>query len=153
MDIALPLWCTACGGKRIETYPDWLVRGCEREQLHTGTYAKEIALIMRMLPATSLQPRLHYAASEMAGRGLGWLDGTRLDLGDRGCPVIRFGRGERRGLLPTGPSRRPGLVTVALAAMHAADPDRQSLRELRQAIADRIENDIALLDRLDGRRA
>src|SRR3954466_12934319 len=33
-------------------------------------------------------------------------------------PLLRPTMIERRGLLPTGPSRRPGPVTVALAAMH-----------------------------------
>ena len=26
-DIALRLWCLACGGKRVEMHPDWLGRG------------------------------------------------------------------------------------------------------------------------------
>jgi hypothetical protein len=46
--------------------------------------------------------------------------------------------------------KQPGPVTIALAAMQAADPDRQRIRELRRRIADRIEADIALLDALDG---
>ena len=53
-------------------------------------------------------------------------------------------------LLGCGSCRQPGPVTVALAAMHAADPDRQRILRLRRAIADRIEADIALLDALDG---
>ncbi|MGH1590432.1 hypothetical protein ACRBEV_21470 [Methylobacterium phyllosphaerae] len=55
-------------------------------------------------------------------------------------------------LLGTGLGRQSGPVTVALAAMRAADPDldRQRLRDLHRRIADRIEADIALLDALNG---
>ena len=63
--------------------------------------------------------------------------------------LLRPASSDRWGLLPAGSERRPGPVTIALKAMHAADPDRQRLTELRQAIADRIEADAALLDRLD----
>ena len=65
-------------------------------------------------------------------------------------PLLRPTSSDRWGLLLTGSARRPGPVTIALKAMHAADPDRQRLAELRQAIADRIEADLALLDQLDG---
>ena len=53
-------------------------------------------------------------------------------------------------LLPAGLGRQPGPVTIALAAMRAADPDHHHVRELRRRIADRIEADIALLDELAG---
>ena len=53
-------------------------------------------------------------------------------------------------LLGQGLGRQPGPVTIAIAAMQAADPDRQRIRELRRRIADRIEADLALLDALDG---
>lgn len=56
-------------------------------------------------------------------------------------------RGGERPLLP---SAQRGPVTIALAAMQAADPDRQRIRDLRRRIAQRIEADIALLDALDG---
>ena len=64
-------------------------------------------------------------------------------------PVLRPTCSDSWGLLPTESARRPGPVTIALQAMHAADPDRQRLVELRRAIADRIEADIVLLDRLE----
>ncbi len=48
------------------------------------------------------------------------------------------------------PSAKRGPVSFALAAMHAADPDRERIRDLRRRIAERIEADIALLDALDG---
>ena len=64
-------------------------------------------------------------------------------------PLLRPAPSDRWGLLPTASKHRPGPVTVALRAMHAADPDRQRLDELRRAIADRIEADIGLLDRLE----
>ncbi|MCJ2012765.1 hypothetical protein [Methylobacterium sp. J-076] len=59
----------------------------------------------------------------------------------------------RGGERPRLPSAQRGPVTIALAAMHAADPDleRQHLRELRREIAERIEADIALLDALNER--
>ena len=53
-------------------------------------------------------------------------------------------------LLGRGSGRQPGPVTIALAAMRAADPDRRHVRELRRRIAERINADIALLDVLDG---
>ena len=53
-------------------------------------------------------------------------------------------------LLGRGLGRQSGPVTIALAAMQAADPDRQRIRDLRRRIADRIEADLALLDALDG---
>ncbi|MCJ2023377.1 hypothetical protein [Methylobacterium sp. J-067] len=56
----------------------------------------------------------------------------------------------RGGERPRLPFAQRGPVTIALAAMQAADPDRQRIRELRRAIADRIEADIALLDALAG---
>ncbi len=56
----------------------------------------------------------------------------------------------RGGERPRLPCAQRGPVTIALAAMHAADPDRQRIRELRHRIAERIEADIALLDALDG---
>ncbi len=55
----------------------------------------------------------------------------------------------RGGERPRLPSSQRGPVSVALAAMHAADPDRQRIRKLRRRIAERIEADIALLDALD----
>jgi hypothetical protein len=58
--------------------------------------------------------------------------------------------GSAQPLLCLGLGRQPGPVTIALAAMQAADPDRQRIRELRRRIADRIEADIALLDAIDG---
>ncbi len=54
------------------------------------------------------------------------------------------------GERPRLPSSQRGPVSVALAAMHAADPDRERIRDLRRRIAERIEADIALLDALDG---
>lgn len=59
-------------------------------------------------------------------------------------PPIRGG--ERLHL----PSAQRGPVSIALAVMHAADSDRERIRELRRRIAERIEADIALLDALDG---
>ncbi|MGU3543670.1 hypothetical protein [Methylobacterium sp. A52T] len=55
-------------------------------------------------------------------------------------------------LLGLGLGRQSGPVTIAIAAMRAADPDleRQRLCDLRRRIADRIEADLALLDALDG---
>ena len=53
-------------------------------------------------------------------------------------------------LLGQGLGRQSGPVTIALAVMQDADPDRQRIRELRRRIADRIEADLALLDALDG---
>lgn len=67
----------------------------------------------------------------------------------RRTPLLRLS-GSPRPLLGLGLSRQPGPVTIALAAMQAADPDRKRIRELRRRIADRIEADIALLDALDG---
>ncbi|MGU3479405.1 hypothetical protein [Methylobacterium sp. D48H] len=68
--------------------------------------------------------------------------------------LSRFAQTEQnaRSLLGAAPGRQSGPVTLAIAAMRAADPDldRQHLRELRRRIADRIEADIALLDDLDG---
>lgn len=66
-------------------------------------------------------------------------------------PLLRPS-GSAQPLLGLGLGRQPGPVTIALAAMRAADPDldRQRLRELRRRIADRIEADLALLDALDG---
>ncbi|MCJ2023674.1 hypothetical protein [Methylobacterium sp. J-067] len=59
----------------------------------------------------------------------------------------------RGGERPRLPSAQRGPVTIALAAMQAADPDRQRIGELRRRIAERIEADIALLDVLDGDNA
>lgn len=58
----------------------------------------------------------------------------------------------RGGERPRLPSAQRGPVSIALAAMHAADPDldRQRIRDLRRRIAERIEADLALLDALDG---
>lgn len=53
---------------------------------------------------------------------------------------------DRGGERPRWPSPQRGPVSLALAAINAADPDR----ELRRRIAERIEADIALLDALDG---
>lgn len=68
--------------------------------------------------------------------------------------LSRFAQPDRspQSLLGLGLGRQPGPVTIALAAMYAADPDldRQRIRELRRRIAERIEADIALLDALDG---
>ncbi|MGU3665050.1 hypothetical protein ACLBX9_12790 [Methylobacterium sp. A49B] len=64
-------------------------------------------------------------------------------------PLLRLS-GSPQPLLGQGLGRQPGPVTIALAAMQAADPDRQRIRELRRRIADRIEADLALLDALDG---
>ena len=80
--------------------------------------------------------------------------------------------GAQSTLLPRGAGRQPGPVTLALRAMHAADPDqaaheaieairlgldrhfsnenRHRLQSLRRRIADRIEADLALLDTLAG---
>jgi hypothetical protein len=43
-----------------------------------------------------------------------------------------------------------GPVSRALRIMAEADPKMARIRELRRAIADRIEADLALLDALDG---
>ncbi|MCJ2010922.1 hypothetical protein [Methylobacterium sp. J-076] len=51
------------------------------------------------------------------------------------------------------PFAQRGPVTIALAAMQAADPDRQRLSDLRRRIAERIEADIALLDALNEQHA
>ena len=48
------------------------------------------------------------------------------------------------------PDAQLGPVTHALAAMRAADPERQRIRTLCAVIADRIEADLALLDAFDG---
>lgn len=58
----------------------------------------------------------------------------------------------RGGERPRLSSAQRGPVTIALAAMRAADPDleRHRIRDLRRRIAERIEADIALLDTLDG---
>ncbi|WP_232628894.1 hypothetical protein [Methylobacterium sp. Leaf118] len=40
-------------------------------------------------------------------------------------------------------------MTAALRAMRPDTPERRELQALRDAIAERIEADIALLDRLD----
>lgn len=63
-------------------------------------------------------------------------------------PLLRPSGSPQR-LLATGLGPQPGPITIALAAMQAADPDRQRVRELRRRIAERIEADIALLDALD----
>jgi hypothetical protein len=64
-------------------------------------------------------------------------------------PLLRLS-GSPQPLLGLRLRRQPGPITIALAAMQAADPDRQRIRDLRRRIADRIEADIALLDALDG---
>lgn len=68
--------------------------------------------------------------------------------------LSRFAQTEQnaRSLLAASPDRQSGPVSLAIAAMRAADPDldRQRLRDLRRRIADRIEADLALLDALDG---
>jgi hypothetical protein len=68
--------------------------------------------------------------------------------------LSRFAQTEQnaRSLLGAAPGRQSGPVTIAIAAMRAADPDldRQRLRDLRRRIADRIKADLVLLDALDG---
>lgn len=66
-------------------------------------------------------------------------------------PLLRPS-GSLQPLLGSPPGRQSGPVTIAIAAMRAADPDldRQRLHDLRRRIADRIEADLALLDALDG---
>lgn len=56
----------------------------------------------------------------------------------------------RAGERSRSPKPQIGPVTQVLRVMLAADPDRPRIRELRRAIADRIEADIALLDALEG---
>lgn len=56
-------------------------------------------------------------------------------------------RGGERSRLP---SAQRGPVSLAIAIMQAADPDRERIRDLRCRVAERIEADIALLDALDG---
>ncbi|MGU3537753.1 hypothetical protein [Methylobacterium sp. A54F] len=66
-------------------------------------------------------------------------------------PLLRPASAERR---PSSPPGRliaaGGPVSAALRTVLAADSGRQRLQELRRAIADRIEADLALLDSLDG---
>ena len=51
---------------------------------------------------------------------------------------------------PADPHARPlrGPVTVAIAAMRAADPERSALQTLRASLLSRIADDLARLDRL-----
>ncbi|MCJ2106993.1 hypothetical protein MKK70_16735 [Methylobacterium sp. E-041] len=51
---------------------------------------------------------------------------------------------------PADPHARPrrGPVTVAIAAMRDADPERSALQTLRASLLSRITDDLARLDRL-----
>jgi hypothetical protein len=51
---------------------------------------------------------------------------------------------------PADPHARPqrGPVTIALATMRAADPERSALQNLRASLLSRIADDLAQLERL-----
>ncbi|MER2250006.1 hypothetical protein ABS772_08780 [Methylorubrum podarium] len=55
----------------------------------------------------------------------------------------------RRCAVMTASARSVGPVTAALRAMRADTPEIREIQALRDAIAERIERDIELLDRLD----
>ncbi|WP_156635393.1 hypothetical protein [Methylobacterium sp. Leaf123] len=55
----------------------------------------------------------------------------------------------RRCAVMAASARSIGPVTAALRAMQSDTPEIREIQALRAAIADRIERDIELLDRLD----
>ncbi|MGU3538880.1 hypothetical protein [Methylobacterium sp. A54F] len=63
-------------------------------------------------------------------------------------PLLRPASVERWPLSPPGRLFAPGGPVSAAVGADAAD--RKRIRDLRRAIADRIEADLALLDSLDG---